>query len=261
MDYGIRDRVAFVSGGSKGMGLSVAHMLADEGCKVAVVARSQGPIDEAVAALRLRGGQAMGVSADLTTREGVSRAVAEVTAHFGTPDIAISNVQDNIAGNFDDVSDDDFRHFFNTHAMSVVYLAREVLPAMKARGWGRFVAIGSGAAKEPEGMIRHILANTARPAAVGLLKTLSDEVARHGITVNSVGPGWIGTDNMFAYLEQKMAIKAGDVDTFLGGAIPAGRVGTPDEIASLIAYLCSNLAGYITGEWIAVDGGKHKFAF
>lgn len=261
MDFGIRDRVAFVSGGSKGMGLSVSHMLADEGCKVAVVARAQVSIDEAVAAIRLRGGQAMGVSADLTTREGVSRAVADVTAHFGAPDIAISNVQDNVAGNFDEVSDDDFRHFFNTHAMSVVYLAREVLPAMKTKGWGRFVAIGSGAAKEPEGMIRHVLANTARPAAVGLLKTLSDEVARHGITVNSVGPGWIGTDNMFAYLEQKIAVKPGDVNAFLGGAIPAGRVGTPDEIASLIVYLCSSLAGYITGEWIAVDGGKHRFAF
>jgi 3-oxoacyl-[acyl-carrier protein] reductase len=261
MDLGIRHRVAFVSGGSKGMGLSVARMLADEGCKVAVVARSQGPVDAAVEAITAGGGIAMGVTADLTTREGVAKAVAVVAARFGAPDIAISNVQDNIAGNFDDVSDDDFRHFFNTHAMSVVYLAREVLPAMKSRGWGRLVAIGSGAAKEPEGMIRHILANTARPAAVGLLKTLSDEVARHGVTVNSVGPGWIGTDNMFAYLEQKMAVKRGDVDAFLGGAIPAGRVGKPDEIASLIVYLCSNLAGYITGEWIAVDGGKHRFAF
>jgi len=110
-------------------------------------------------------------------------------------------------------------------------------------------------------MIRHMLANTARPAAVGFIKTLSDEVARHGITVNSVGPGWIGTDNMFAYLEKKVGILPGDVDAFLHGVVPAGRVGTPEEAASLIAYLCSDLAGYITGEWIAVDGGKHRFAF
>lgn len=261
MDFGITNRVAFVSGGSKGMGRAAARMLAAEGCKVAIVARTPGPIDELVSEITAAGGIAMGVAADLTTREGVARAVAAVTQALGAPDIAISNVQDNIAGDFDDVSDADFKRFFETYAMSVVYLAREVLPAMKAKGWGRIVAIGSGAAKEPEGMIRHMLANTARPAAVGFIKTLSDEVARHGITVNSVGPGWIGTDNMFEYLEKKVNIKRGDVDAFLHGVVPAGRVGTPEEAASLIAYLCSDLAGYITGEWIAVDGGKHRFAF
>ena len=261
MDFGIRNRVAFVSGGSKGMGRAAARLLAAEGCKVAIVARTQGPVDEVVAELRSRGGTAMGVAADLTVRDQVARAVAAVTQAFGAPDIAISNVQDNIAGDFDDVSDDDFRRFFEAHAMSVVFLAREVLPAMKARGWGRFVAIGSGAAKEPEGMIRHVLANTARPAAVGLIKTLSDEVARHGVTVNSVGPGWIGTDNMYAYLEQKMNLAPDAVEKFVKGFVPAGRVGTPDEAASLIVYLCSELAGYISGEWIAIDGGKHRFAF
>ncbi len=261
MDFGIKNRVAFVSGGSQGMGRAAARMLAQEGCKVAIVARSAGPIDELVSEITASGGLAMGVAADLTTREGVARAVAAVTARFGAPDIAISNVQENIAGDFDDVSDDDFKRFFETYAMSVVYLAREVLPAMKAKGWGRYVAIGSGAAKEPEGMIKHILANTARPAAVGFIKTLSDEVASHGITVNSVGPGWIGTENMFAYLEKKMNIKPADVGQFLKGVVPAGRVGTPEEVGSLITYLCSDLAGYISGEWIAVDGGKHRFAF
>lgn len=261
MDFGISGRVALVSGGSKGMGLSVARMLAGEGCKVAVVARSQGPIDEAVELLRAQGGSAIGVAADLTTRAGVAAAVAAVTARYGAPDIAICNVQDNVAGDFDDVSDADFERLLGVYVMSPVYLAREVLPAMKQKGWGRFVAIGSGAAKEPEGMIRHMLANTGRPAAVGFLKTLSDEVARHGITVNSVAPGWIGTDNMFAYLQKKMDLSPEQVGEWVGKMVPAGRVGTPDEIASLIAYLCSELAGYITGEWIVVDGGKHRFAF
>jgi 3-oxoacyl-[acyl-carrier protein] reductase len=261
MDFGIKNRVAFVSGGSKGMGRSAALMLAGEGCKVAVIARSQGPVDEVVAEIKSHGGLAIGVCADLTTRQGVFNAVAAVTNAFGAPDIAISNVQDNVAGDFDDVSDEDFRRFFEIYTMSVVYLARDVLPSMKSKGWGRFVAIGSGAAKEPEGMIKHIVANTARPAAVGLIKTLSDEVASYGVTVNSIGPGWIGTDNMFAYLEKKMNLKPSEVDHFLKGLVPAGRVGRPDEIGSLIAYLCSDLAGYITGEWIAVDGGKHRFAF
>lgn len=261
MDFGIRDKVAFISGGSKGMAREAALMLAGEGAKVAIVARTQGPIDETVDLIRSRGGTAMGVSADLTTRAGVRDAVAAVTAKFGSPDIAISNVVENIAGDFDDVQDKDFERFFVVYAMTVVYLAREVIPAMKEKGWGRFVAIGSGTAKEPVGNIHHMLANTTRPAAVGFIKTLSDEVAKHGITCNTVAPGWIGTDNMYEYLEQKMGVTPDKVGEFLQGIIPAGRVGRPEEIGSTIAYLCSDLAGYISGNWIVVDGGKHASAF
>ncbi len=261
MDFGINGKVAFVSGGSKGMGRESSLMLAAEGCKVAVVARTQGPIDETVALIRDRGGEAMGVSADLTTRAGVRDAVATVTARYGAPDIAISNVVDNIPGDFDDVEDADFEHFFRVYAMTVVYLAREVIPAMKAKGWGRFVAIGSGAAKEPAGGIHHILANTTRPAAVGFMKTLSDDVAKFGITCNSVAPGWIGTQNMYDYLQNKVGVPPEKVGELVGGQIPAGRVGRPEEIASTIVYLCSHLAGYISGEWIVVDGGKHSSAF
>jgi 3-oxoacyl-[acyl-carrier protein] reductase len=261
VDFGIRGKVAFVSGGSKGMAREAALMLADEGCKVGIVARTQGPIDETVEAIRSRGGTAMGVSADLTTSEGVRQAVAAVTAAFGPPDIAISNVVENIAGDFDDVTNEDFERFFIVYAMTVVYLAREVIPAMKAKGWGRFVAIGSGTAKEPVGNIHHMLANTTRPAAVGFIKTLSDEVARFGITCNTVAPGWIGTENMYNYLEEKMGITSNKVGEFLHDIIPARRVGRPEEIASTIVYLCSHLAGYISGEWIGVDGGKHASAF
>ena len=261
MDFGIRDKVAFVCGGSKGMVREAALMLADEGAKVAIVARSPGPIEETVELIRSRGGTAMGYSADMTTREGVRDAVAAVRAKFGDPDIAISSVMENIAGDFDDVADEDFERFFKVYAMTVVYLAREVIPGMKAKGWGRFVAVGSATAKEPVGNIHHVLAKTTRPAAVGFIKTLSDEVARYGITCNTVAPGWIGTDNMYNYLEQKMGISHNAVPDFLFEGIPARRVGRPEEIASTIAYLCSHLAGSISGNWIVVDGGKHASAF
>jgi 3-oxoacyl-[acyl-carrier protein] reductase len=261
MDFGIRDKVAFVCGGSKGMVKEAALMLAAEGAKVAIVARSPGPIEETVDLIRSRGGTAMGFSADMTTRDGVRSAVAAVREKFGDPDIAISSVMENIAGDFDDVLDEDFERFFVVYAMTVVYLAREVIPAMKTKGWGRFVAVGSGTAKEPVGNIHHVLANTTRPAAVGFIKTLSDEVARYGITCNTVAPGWIGTDNMYNYLEKKMGVSHNAVPDFLFDAIPARRVGRPEEIASTIAYLCSHLAGYISGNWIVVDGGKHASAF
>ena len=112
MDFGIRDKVAFVSGGSKGMVREAALMLADEGAKVAIVARTQGPIDDTVAQIRSGGGTAMGYSADLTTRSGVRDAVAAVREEFGDPDIAISCVMENIAGDFDDVQDEDSERFF-----------------------------------------------------------------------------------------------------------------------------------------------------
>src|SRR3546814_16892937 len=105
--------------------------------------------------------------------------------------------------------------------MTVVYLAREVIPAMKEKGWGRFVAIGSGTAKEPVGNIHHMLANTTRPAAVGFIKTLSDAVAKFGITCNTVAPGWIGTDNMYSYLENK----AGSAPDKVGDRSEERRVG------------------------------------
>jgi 3-oxoacyl-[acyl-carrier protein] reductase len=261
MELGIGNKVAFVSGGSKGMAREAALMLADEGCRVAVVARTPGPIEETVALIRSRGGVAMGHAADLTTREGVREAVAAVSAQFGAPDIAISNVSENVAGDFSDVEDADFERFFIVYAMSVVYLAREVIPGMKQKGWGRFVAIGSATAKEPAGNIRHMLANTTRPAAVGFIKTLSDEVAQFGITCNTVAPGWIETENMRNYLQKKVGVTPDRIAEFLRGRIPAARVGQPREVASAIAYLCSDLAGYITGEWIAVDGGGHQSAF
>lgn len=261
MDFGIAGKVAFVSGGSKGMAREAALMLAAEGCKVAIIARTQRPIDDTVQLIEKRGGTAMGFSADLTTRNGVRDAVAAVRERFGPPDIAISNVVENIAGDFEQVRDEDFERFFVVYAMTVVYLAREVLPAMKEKGWGRFVAIGSATAKEPAGNIHHVLANTTRPAAVGFIKTLSDEYAKYGITCNTVAPGWIGTENMYDYLEKKAGVTPDKVGDFLHGLIPAGRVGRPEEIASTIAYLCSDLAGYISGEWIGVDGGKHASAF
>ncbi len=261
MDFGIKGKVAFVSGGSRGMVREAAVMLADEGCKVAIVARTQDAIDETVAFIRSRGGTAMGHSADLTSREGVRGAVAAVTEAFGAPDIAISSVMENVAGDFEDVADEDFERFFVVYAMTAVYLAREVIPGMKEKGWGRFVLVNSGTAKEPVGNIHHMLANTTRPAGCGFVKTLSDEYARYGITCNTIAPGWIGTENMFTYLETKAGVPRDKVGEFLHDIIPARRVGRPEEIASTIAYLCSHLAGYISGEYIVVDGGKHASLF
>lgn len=240
-------------------------MLGEEGARIAIVARTRSDIDATVEEIMRAGGTAVGIPADLTDSESVAGAVAATREAFGPPEIVIGQTVHNIPGDFADI--DDPEHYvesFRAYTMSQIYLLREVLPAMKEAGWGRFVHIGSATAKEPEGAIHHVLANTTRPSTVGLLKTVADEYARYGITINTVAPGWIATQNAFDYLDRNVG--AGDDEARsewmrTTARVPAGRMGDPREIASLIVYLCSELAGYVNGAWIEVDGGHHRSAF
>ncbi|MDT5015120.1 MAG: 3-oxoacyl-[acyl-carrier protein] reductase [Mycobacterium sp.] len=265
MDYEIKEKPALIVGGSKGIGFEVAKMLAAEGCRVAVLARTKTDVDAAVEAIRVDGGDAMGVCADVSLPDDLENAMVEVRAQIGPPLIVIGQAKYQRPGDFADIDDlNVYRESFESHTMSQIHLLRAVLPAMREAGWGRFVHIGSGTAKEPAGNIHHAVANTSRPSTIGLLKTVSDEYARDGITVNTVAPGWIETDNAIAYIEKVLgaATEQARRDYMLGEArVPAARMGKPHEIASLVAYLCSEAAGYITGSWIEVDGGLHRSAF
>ena len=231
MDLGITGKVVLCTGGSKGMGRDVAHMLVGEGCKVAIV----------------------------------DRALTEVTGAFGPPLIVIGQTKFNIPGDFADITEpEQYVDSFRSYTMSRIHLLQAVLPGMQEAGWGRFVHIGSATAKEPEGSIHHVIANAARPSTTGLLKTVADEYARFGITVNTVAPGWIGTQNAYDYLEHQVGLTTSDqISGWMraNAGVPAARMGRPDEIASMIVYLCSEAAGYLTGNWIEVDGGKHRSAF
>lgn len=265
MDYGIRDRSALIVGGSRGMGFEVAKMLAAEGCRVAVLARTKHDVDAAVESLRADGAEAIGVCADVSDEEQIENAVRQVGNDIGAPLIVIGQAIYQRPGDFADIHDlNVYRESFEAYTMSQIFLLRAVLPAMQQAAWGRFVHIGSGTAKEPAGNIHHAVANATRPSTIGLLKTVSDEYARYGITVNTVAPGWIETDNAIAYIEKNLGAATEEQrrDFMLNQArVPAARMGTPLEIASLITYLCSAAAGYITGAWIEVDGGLHRSAF
>jgi len=265
MHFRIDGRSALIVGGSKGIGFEVAKLLAAEGAKVAVLARTKTDVDAAVEAISSAGGTAIGVTADVSSSDQLSGAVREVSAEHGPPLIVIGQAKYQRPGDFADITDVNvYRESFEMHTMSQILLLQAVLPAMKKAGWGRFVHIGSATAKEPAGNIHHAVANTSRPSTIGLLKTVSDEYAQHGITVNTVAPGWIETENALAYLEQHLGASTEQErrDFMLTQArVPAARMGRPDEIASLIAYLCSEPAGYLTGSWIEVDGGLHRSAF
>jgi 3-oxoacyl-[acyl-carrier protein] reductase len=264
MDLGLNGKVALVAGSSKGFGRTTVELLAQEGCRVAVVAleRDQASIDDTVAAIRAAGGQAIGIGADFTVREHVERTVAAITSSIGAPDIAIANVDGPGPGTFEEITDDAMITALRDMTMSVVYLARAVLPEMRHRRWGRIIAINSVGAKEPE--TGRALVNPSRAAVVAFCKTLSDDVARDGITVNTVGTGWFRTDRMLNRYQQAAdarGVPLGDVVSELAEKFPAKRLGEPSEMAATLSFLCSEGAGFITGEFINVDGGYHRSAF
>ncbi|KBZ61204.1 SDR family oxidoreductase [Mycobacterium marseillense] len=265
MHYEIDGRSALIVGGSKGIGFEVAKLLAAEGARVAILARTKSDVDAAVEAIRNEGGTAIGAIADVSNAQQLGDAVREVTAQHGPPLIVVGQAKYQRPGDFADITDVNvYRESFEMHTMSQILLLRAVLPAMREAGWGRFVHIGSATAKEPAGNIRHAVANTSRPSTIGLLKTVSDEYAQYGIAVNTVAPGWIETQNALDYLRDHLGTSSEqDRREFMlkEARVPAARMGKPDEIASLIAYLCSDAAGYITGNWIEVDGGLHRSAF
>jgi 3-oxoacyl-[acyl-carrier protein] reductase len=265
MHYGIEGRSALVVGGSKGIGFEVAKLLAAEGARVAILARTKSDVDAAVETIHNQGGTAIGVNADVGNAEQLGDAVREVTAEHGPPLIVVGQAKYQRPGDFADITDVNvYRESFEMHTMSQILLLQAVLPAMREAGWGRFVHIGSATAKEPAGNIHHAVANTSRPSTIGLLKTVSDEYAQYGIAVNTVAPGWIETQNALDYLRHHLGTSSEQErrEFMLREArVPAARMGKPGEIASLIAYLCSEPAGYITGNWIEVDGGLHRSAF
>ncbi|MBE1552069.1 NAD(P)-dependent dehydrogenase (short-subunit alcohol dehydrogenase family) [Mycobacterium sp. OAS707] len=265
MDLRISGKTALVVGGSRGMGLEVAKMLAIEGAKVAVVARTQEPIDRAVSAIADSGGTAIGVAADMSTEAGIAAAITAIGEQFGPPLIAVTQADSHVRGTFEEVTRaEDYVDAYRTFTLSQVFLLRAVLPAMKDAAWGRFVHIGSGTAKEPQSTPPHTVANATRPSTIGLLKSVADEYARFGITINTVAPGWIATDTTEWYLKKHEGLSTDEQRrAFLieRAGVPSGRLGKPDEIASTIAYLCSESAGYITGHYITVDGGLHRAAF
>jgi 3-oxoacyl-[acyl-carrier protein] reductase len=264
MDLEITGRVALVSGGSRGLGRATAERLADEGVRVVIAARTQSPIDETVDAIRSRGGQIAGVAADMTSAEGVARAVAFARAEFAPPDIAIANVHSPRDGDFLDVDEADFHTAFQGLTISIALLARAVLPHMKEQGWGRFVNLGSGSAKEPPRELRHILGNTARASGITLCKSLANEFGPYGVTVNSIGTGLFRTGFMEDFFEGLASEQGVDREVAIDAwceTVPMRRAGKPKEMAAICAFLCSEGAGYLTGQMITVDGGFSRSAW
>jgi 3-oxoacyl-[acyl-carrier protein] reductase len=256
MNLGIDGRVAFVSGGSRGIGFEVAKQLAGWGARVVIAARQEEALASATKAISAEGGDVRYVIGDMTQKADIDRAVGVALDTFGQLDIAVSNVYPMRGNTFGNLSDDDFRADFEALIMSVVHLTRAVIPSMKERRFGRLVNIGSIVMKGPFRGLPHLPSNVFRPGVAGLNKSLAYELAPFGITVNNIATGFIRTSRqMDRYQTGDLSwdqIEAARVEKL---QIPMGRLGAAEEVGALAAFLSSEGASYITGQTIAVDGG------
>lgn len=274
MDLSLQGRTALVSGGSKGIGLATAKRLAMEGAVVVIAARSEGPLQAALAALaEIAPGRAHAVAADMTEAAGVRSVVDEARRFAGEIDIAVSNVIGHQIeadgggpppGHFQTVPPQEFKAEYKQLVLSAWRLARAVVPAMRERGWGRIVNISSGVAREAMWELPHILPNVARPAAAALHRVFARALAGTGVTVNSILTGSISTERNRAYMEWLAKERGQSVEAIIAefyAATPARRPGTPEEMAATIAFLCSEQARLISGQGIPVTGGlvRHNY--
>lgn len=234
------------------MGRAIADALAAEGCHVSLFARRADVLEQAAQEIEARGGgQALAISGDATDPASLERAVDLTRERFGRLDILVNNTGGPPAGGFDEFGDDDWQGAYELTVLSALRLTRHALPALRESGRGRIVNITSSAVKEPnEGLL---LSNALRPAIIGWAKTLSQNEARSGITVNNIAPGYVDTERL-AYLYSLGADPEADRKDG-EEAIPAGRFGRPSEIGAAVAFLCSEQAAYINGITLLIDGG------
>lgn len=255
MDLGLAGVPAAVSGASRGIGRAVALALAAEGARVAICSRDPSAVRAAAGDLAAAtGAEVFPIAADVATAEGAFGFVAEAAAAFGGLQVLVANAGGPPPGPVVSFSDDDWLEALNLNFLSAVRMTRAALPHLRSGPWGRIVAITSFVVRQP---FRDLgLSNAARAATTGFAKTLAAEIARDGITVNCVLPGYTAT-NRLVQLAGAQPGAAPDDPAFapMAARIPLGRIGRPEEIAAVVAFLCSARASYVNGVSLQVDGG------
>jgi len=257
LDLGLQGRVAIVAAASKGLGRAVAEELAREGASVAICARTAPELEKtAVEIQKSTGRDVFHQVVDVTNPAAISQFVAAAEERFGRIHICVTNSGGPPSKTFVDTNPEDWRAAVDLLLMSTVFFAKETLPRMQKNKWGRFITITSSAVKQPvDGLL---LSNSIRAAVTGLARTLANEYAVHGITVNNVCPGYTRTarlDNLAGTICARTGAKPEAVFADWTRQIPAARIGTPQEFAAVVAFLASERASYVNGTSIAVDGG------
>jgi len=257
MDLGLKDRICLVTGSTAGIGLETARLLAAEGARVAVNGRGADRVEQA----RAEVGAALGVACDLSEPAAAEQLVAETAAALGPVECLVNNVGEAYQVGFEELTDEQWNAMWQLNVMSYVRCIRAVLPGMKEAGAGTIVNVSSTAGKRPStGMPNY---SVTKAAVLSLSRLVADLYAKHGIRCNAVAPGptatqaWLGEGG----LADQQAAGSGSIKTrqqvleAVGSGRPLGRLAEPDEIASVITFLCSERASYVTGSAWSADGG------
>jgi 3-oxoacyl-[acyl-carrier protein] reductase len=259
MDFGLRGRKAIVTGGSKGLGRAIADELAREGCDVAICARNAKEVAEAVEAVRSRGTTVFGETCDVTVPDQVVSFVARCADELGAIDILVNNAGRAHPGTFETLTDEDWQDDLDVKLFSMIRCSRAVLPHMRSRGGGRIVNINAVYGKYPDP--KFFATSTIRAACLAFTKVLSMELAKDGILVNTVNIGFVVTPQ-WKNVHQRLGPELSEEDFFAQMAqaeVPLGRFGRDDEVGGVVAFLCSDRAGYVTGASVDVAGGMGRY--
>ena len=255
MDLGLKDCTAFIAGASRGLGKACAKALADEGARVFICARNADALARAAAEI----GAAGWCAADVSQAAEVKRVVADASARLGGLDCLVTNAGGPPTAPFDRAGDGDWDIAYQLNLMSAVRLIRAALPALKASRRGRIVNLTGYGVKEPISDL--VVSDSIRAGVTVMAKTIASDLAPYGITVNNIAPGPIMTDRITEIFSARAKTSGGTRDEQLerfAATIPVRRLGQPNEVGDLCAYLCSPQAGYITGQTIVVDGGINR---
>lgn len=256
MDLGIRNRVAMVAAGSKGIGRACAKALSEEGCLVSICGRNEESLAEACLEI---GGTVRGYRADVSMESDLTRWFEATTSELGPPDIVITNTGGPPAGTFDQMTDDQWQAGIDSTLLNVVRIVRLVGPGMQERKWGRILHITSLVAKEPNPMLP--ISSAIRSGLMALTRLQATHFAPYGVTVNGVLPGHTKTDrqtHLASITASKLNISVEEALARRANEVPMLRLAEPEEIAAAAVFLCSERAAYITGVNLLVDGGITK---
>ena len=260
MDYGLKNRSVIVAAASDGIAKAAAEKFAAEGAKVAICSRDAGKLNATANQLRERyHGVVLTETLDVTDAAAVDAFVQRVEKEFGGVDVCVTNAGGPPPKMFLQTTTEEWHRALELNFMSIVHFARAVLPMMQKKHWGRLVTITSVTVRQP--VTDLIYSNAVRAGVLGLVKSLSNEFGKDGITVNNVGPGYTATERLkqlIAKRSKELGISPAEFETRLVGETPLQRVGQPEEVADVIVWLASERASFVTGQTVLVDGGAFK---